>query len=154
MGILRRALWAAAMMVAIGASLLTLSQAAAAGVATRSAAGVYGYDLASPSLTSSTNIAPATAGGDLTPSAFFRAAVEASLVTRLVADQLRAIHTATHPAAQNTPGRQRPALGEDVGRPAAGFETEVLHLALDAETRQETPQLDADPGVTGPEQAA
>ena len=45
------------------------------------------------------------------------------------------VHTATQPAAQNTTRRHR-ASAVDL-RPAAGFETEVLHITLDAETRDE-----------------
>jgi integrase len=63
------------------------------------------------------------------------------IYTEVSLRQLRAIHTATHPAAQNTPRRQRPNAAAPM-RPAAGFETEVLHIALDAETREETAQHD------------
>jgi integrase/recombinase XerD len=63
------------------------------------------------------------------------------IYTQVSLRQLRAIHTATHPAAQNTPRRQRPSAAAPM-RPAAGFETEVLHIALDAETREETAQHD------------
>ena len=57
------------------------------------------------------------------------------IYTQVSLRQLRAIHTATHPAAQNTPRRHRPGAVDQ--RPAAGFETEVLYIALDAETRDE-----------------
>jgi hypothetical protein len=50
-----------------------------------------------------------------------------------------------HPAAQNTPRRHRGAAPVDL-RPAAAFETDALHIALDAETRDE---LRADNGVNG-----
>jgi site-specific recombinase XerD len=63
--------------------------------------------------------------------------------TQVSLRQLRAIHTATHPAASNIPRRQRPAASDGQIRPAAAFETEVLHLTLATEVRQENAQLDA-----------
>ncbi|MGH3266261.1 MAG: tyrosine-type recombinase/integrase [Trebonia sp.] len=55
------------------------------------------------------------------------------IYTQVSLRQLRAIHTATHPAASNQPRRHRAAADP---RPAA-FETEVLHVALDAEACDE-----------------
>ena len=66
------------------------------------------------------------------------------IYTQVSLRQLRAIHAATHPAAQNTPRRQRPTAGDAPVRPAAAFETEVLHITLAAEVRQENARLDAD----------
>jgi integrase/recombinase XerD len=64
------------------------------------------------------------------------------IYTQVSLRQLRAIHAATHPAAQNTPRRQRSTAGGGPVRPVAAFETEVLHLTLASEVRQENARLD------------
>jgi integrase/recombinase XerD len=64
------------------------------------------------------------------------------IYTQVSLRQLRAIHAATHPAASNTPRRPRHAASEGPVRPVAAFETEVLHLTLATEVRQENAHLD------------
>jgi integrase/recombinase XerD len=61
------------------------------------------------------------------------------IYTQVSLRQLSAIHAATHPGASNTPRRARPA--PSARRAAAGFDAEVLHIALDADTRNELHQL-------------
>jgi integrase/recombinase XerD len=56
------------------------------------------------------------------------------IYTQVSLRQLQAIHAATHPGASNQPRRQRPAAAV---RAAAGFDAEVLHIALDADTHSE-----------------
>jgi integrase/recombinase XerD len=62
------------------------------------------------------------------------------IYTQVSLRQLVAIHTATHPGARNQPRRDRGAAG-GAERPAAAFDTEVLHLALDAEAATEHADL-------------
>ncbi len=62
------------------------------------------------------------------------------IYTQVSLRQLAKIHGATHPATTNQPRRAR-AEGGGAGaqRPAESFDAEVLHLALDAQTRAEHP---------------
>jgi len=60
------------------------------------------------------------------------------IYTQVSLRQLRAIHAATHPAAANAPHRARGARDD---RPGAAFDSEVLHLALDAEAATERADL-------------
>ena len=81
------------------------------------------------------------------------------IYTQVSLRQLRAIHTATHPGARNEPRRHRGAGVEDGARPLAGFDAEALHIALDAETRDELRHADdgedrADRDATGEERDA
>ena len=69
------------------------------------------------------------------------------IYTQVSLRQLRAIHAATHPAASNTPRRQRLTASDAPLRPVAAFETEVLHLTLATEVRQENAHLDTDANV-------
>ena len=55
------------------------------------------------------------------------------IYTQVSLRQLSAIHAATHPGASNQPRRARPAPAAA----RAAFDAEVLHIALDADTRSE-----------------
>ncbi len=64
------------------------------------------------------------------------------IYTQVSLRQLRAIHTATHPGASNSPRRHRATPAGSAGgpvRPAGAYDTEVSHLALDADTSAEHP---------------
>lgn len=74
------------------------------------------------------------------------------IYTQVSLRQLAAIHTATHPAVNNQPRRTRPTAGEaggEEGRPGAVFDTEVLHIALDAQTQAEKKDATTDRGEHG-----